>query len=101
MRVRIHIAYGFIALTYIATICSILLGCRPLHKNWQINPDPGSMLLLYLLSFSDSDLGISDFCQPAVSKIDVYVTVVLNVVTDIYLISIPAPVSGTVANPHD
>lgn len=35
---------------------------------------------------------IVDHCQPAVSKIDIYVTVVLNVVTDIYLISIPAPV---------
>jgi hypothetical protein len=33
-----------------------------------------------------------DHCQPAVSKIDIYVTVVLNVATDIYLISIPAPV---------
>lgn len=33
----------------------------------------------------------SDHCQPAVSKIDIYVTVVLNVATDIYLISIPAP----------
>ncbi|KAJ5325928.1 hypothetical protein MYU51_000995 [Penicillium brevicompactum] len=73
MRIRIHIAFGFIAVTYITTICSILLGCRPLHKNWQINPDPGN------------------FCQPAVSKIDVYVTVVLNVATDLYLISIPAP----------
>ncbi|KAJ5110248.1 hypothetical protein N7532_002893 [Penicillium argentinense] len=73
MRVRIHVAYGLIAATYIATICSILFGCHPMHKNWQIYPDPGN------------------YCQPAVSKIDIYVTVVLNVVTDIYLISIPAP----------
>ena len=49
MRVRIHIAFGFIAATYIATICSILFGCHPMHKNWQINPDPGSMWLLYLV----------------------------------------------------
>ncbi|CEJ59801.1 hypothetical protein PMG11_08405 [Penicillium brasilianum] len=73
MRARINIAYGMIAVTYIATICSILFGCHPMHKNWQIYPDPGN------------------YCQPAVSKIDIYVTVVLNVVTDIYLISIPAP----------
>lgn len=33
----------------------------------------------------------TDVCQPAVSKIDLYVTVVLNVVTDIYLLSIPLP----------
>ncbi|KAJ5263214.1 hypothetical protein N7478_010819 [Penicillium angulare] len=73
MRIRIHIAYVLIAMTYIATICSILFGCHPMEKNWQINPDPGN------------------HCQPAVSKIDIYVTVVLNVATDIYLISIPAP----------
>lgn len=42
MRVRIHIAYGLIATTYIATLCSILFGCHPMHKNWQIYPDPGS-----------------------------------------------------------
>lgn len=34
----------------------------------------------------------ADYCQPAVSKIDVYVTVFLNVATDMYLISIPTPV---------
>ncbi|OQE41946.1 hypothetical protein PENCOP_c004G06770 [Penicillium coprophilum] len=73
MRIRIHIAYVLIAVTYIATICSILFGCHPMDKNWQIYPDPGN------------------HCQPAVSKIDIYVTVVLNVATDIYLIGIPAP----------
>ncbi|OQE17960.1 hypothetical protein PENSTE_c019G01649 [Penicillium steckii] len=73
MRVRIHVAYVLIGVTYIATICSILFGCHPMHKNWQIYPNPGN------------------YCQPAVSKIDIYVTVVLNVTTDIYLISIPAP----------
>ncbi|CAI7594279.1 unnamed protein product [Penicillium glandicola] len=73
MRIRIHIAYVLIAITYIATICSILFGCHPIDKNWQIYPNPGN------------------YCQPAVSKIDIYVTVVLNVVTDIYLISIPTP----------
>lgn len=32
-----------------------------------------------------------DFCQPAISKIDIFVTVVLNVITDLYLMSIPIP----------
>ncbi|CRL29225.1 unnamed protein product [Penicillium camemberti] len=73
MRIRIHLAYVLIAVTYIATICSILFGCHPMEKNWQIDPNPGN------------------YCQPAVSKIDIYVTVVLNVATDLYLISIPAP----------
>lgn len=33
----------------------------------------------------------TDHCQPAISKIDIFVTVVLNIVTDIYLLSIPLP----------
>ncbi|KAJ0415890.1 hypothetical protein BJY00DRAFT_326622 [Aspergillus carlsbadensis] len=74
MHLRVRIAYALIGATYIAVICSILFGCHPIHKNWQINPDPGN------------------YCQPAVSKIDVYVTVTLNVATDIYLISIPMPI---------
>jgi hypothetical protein len=41
-----------------------------------------------------------DYCQPAVSKIDIYVTVVLNVATDVYLISIPAPVSDLFMATH-
>jgi hypothetical protein len=74
MKIRVQIAYALIAATYIAVICSILFGCHPMQKNWQIYPDPGN------------------YCQPAVSKIDVYVTVTLNVATDVYLISIPTPV---------
>lgn len=37
-----------------------------------------------------TDFG-TDFCQPAISKIDILVTVVLNVLTDVYLMSIPIP----------
>lgn len=42
MNIRIKIGYALIGVTYVATLLSILLGCRPLSKNWQINPDPGS-----------------------------------------------------------
>lgn len=55
MRVRIHVAYGLIAATYIATICSILFGCRPLHKNWQIYPDPGSTWDFHLVPYWITD----------------------------------------------
>ncbi|KAL4786002.1 hypothetical protein BJX76DRAFT_355593 [Aspergillus varians] len=74
MKIRVQIAYVFIAASYVAVICSILFGCFPMHKNWQIYPNPGN------------------YCQPAVSKIDVYVTVTLNVLTDMYLITIPTPI---------
>jgi hypothetical protein len=50
MKIRIQIGYGIIAATYVATLLSILLGCRPLHKNWQINPDPGSKTALHPVS---------------------------------------------------
>jgi len=46
MRIRIHIAYGLIGVTYIITLFSILFGCHPMHKNWQIYPNPGSKSLI-------------------------------------------------------
>ncbi|KIW39362.1 uncharacterized protein PV06_09139 [Exophiala oligosperma] len=73
MKIRIRIGYGIVIVTYIITELSILLGCHPFHKNWQIFPNPGN------------------HCQPAISKIDLYVTVVLNVLSDVYLLSIPIP----------
>ncbi|KAK3389147.1 hypothetical protein B0H63DRAFT_94846 [Podospora didyma] len=72
-RTRIYTGFGLIMSTWLAVLLSILLGCVPLQKNWQIYPDPGN------------------FCQPAISKIDIFVTVVLNVLTDLYLLSIPIP----------
>ncbi|RDW68661.1 hypothetical protein BP5796_09318 [Coleophoma crateriformis] len=73
LELRVTIAYGLIASTYIATEASILFGCSKFHKNWQIYPDPGN------------------HCQPAVSKVDLYVTLILNVLTDFYLLTIPLP----------
>ncbi|EAW08923.1 uncharacterized protein ACLA_098650 [Aspergillus clavatus NRRL 1] len=73
MKLRVQVAYVSIAATYLAVILSILFGCHPMEKNWQIYPNPGA------------------YCQPAISPIDVYVTVVLNVLTDLYLITIPTP----------
>ncbi|KAF7551247.1 hypothetical protein G7Z17_g5183 [Cylindrodendrum hubeiense] len=72
-RPRISAGFVLILVTWIAVLLSILFGCHPLHKYWQINPDPGNL------------------CQPAVSKINLFVTLVLNGVTDFYLLSIPVP----------
>lgn len=49
MKLRINIGYGVIAITYVVVLLSILLGCHPLHKNWQIHPDPGSMFWSWLV----------------------------------------------------
>ncbi|KAJ5742487.1 uncharacterized protein N7511_011506 [Penicillium nucicola] len=74
IRTRILISYASIAVTYVVVLIVILAGCHPIHKNWQIYPDPGN------------------HCQPAVAKIHIYFTVLLNVTTDIYLMSVPIPI---------
>ncbi|KAF7718969.1 Uncharacterized protein PECH_006315 [Penicillium ucsense] len=70
---RVRIAYVILGVTWLATQLSLLLSCQPFHAFWQINPDPG------------------DVCQPAKSPVYVLVVVLLNIVTDLYLLSIPLP----------
>ncbi|KAK2003776.1 hypothetical protein LX36DRAFT_720764 [Colletotrichum falcatum] len=72
---RTRIMYGFISIgvSWLAVFFSIIFGCYPFEKNWQIYPDPGNL------------------CQPAISKINILVVVVLNSLTDLYLLSIPIP----------
>ncbi|CCF38166.1 hypothetical protein CH063_09322 [Colletotrichum higginsianum] len=72
-RKRIICGFVLIIVTWLAVFFSIIFSCHPIHKNWQIYPDPGNL------------------CQPAISKINILVTVVLNVITDLYLLSIPIP----------
>lgn len=42
MDVRIKVAWMLNGSTYIAAVCMILFKCWPLHRQWQIYPDPGS-----------------------------------------------------------
>ncbi|KAH6972673.1 hypothetical protein EDB80DRAFT_535839, partial [Ilyonectria destructans] len=69
-RSRVYTGFALISTTWVVVLLSILLGCQPLHKSWQINPDPGN------------------HCQPAVSSLNLFVTVILNALTDMYLLSI-------------
>ncbi|KAI1383044.1 uncharacterized protein F4822DRAFT_421975 [Hypoxylon trugodes] len=73
LKIRVRIAYVLLAVTYIFVCLSLLIGCQPMEKHWQINPDPGNL------------------CQPTNSKLSVYAVVVPNIVTDVYLLSIPLP----------
>lgn len=41
MDIRIKVAWLLNGATYIATFSMILFKCRPLRRQWQINPDPG------------------------------------------------------------
>lgn len=41
---RINFGFIFIICSWITVVFVILLGCFPLHQNWQIYPNPGSKL---------------------------------------------------------
>ncbi|GAP83565.2 putative integral membrane protein PTH11 [Rosellinia necatrix] len=69
----IYFGIFFIAATWITAILVVLAGCRPLHKYWQISPDPGVN------------------CQIASSPTIIWVYNSLNVATDAYLITVPMP----------
>ncbi|KAI1453954.1 hypothetical protein F4805DRAFT_340068 [Annulohypoxylon moriforme] len=70
-RILIYIGFILIPVSWLILILIIFLGCRPFHYNWQIYPDPGNA------------------CYPAVSRQLLIGSLVLNVVTDLYLITIP------------
>ncbi|KAK1965736.1 hypothetical protein LY78DRAFT_609872 [Colletotrichum sublineola] len=72
-RKRIICGFVIIGVTWLVVFFSIIFGCYPMEKNWQIYPDPGNS------------------CQPAISLINILVVVVLNSLTDLYLLSIPIP----------
>ncbi|KAK8115751.1 hypothetical protein PG984_012253 [Apiospora sp. TS-2023a] len=74
-RLLINISYYMLGATYLMVALSILLSCQPFHHFWQISPNPGST------------------CQPTNSSVYVLVTVILNVLSDAYLMSIPLPTS--------
>ncbi|ERF76938.1 hypothetical protein EPUS_02650 [Endocarpon pusillum Z07020] len=71
MMIHIRIAYVAIGVSYVAVMATLLGACQPFHRHWQINPNPG------------------DHCLPATSVLTSYVVVVLNVLTDLYLVHIP------------
>ncbi|KAF2997475.1 hypothetical protein E8E14_003809 [Neopestalotiopsis sp. 37M] len=72
-RTRINIGFGVILASWIIVTVCILASCSPINKNWQIYPNPGLT------------------CQPAISRVNVFVTLGFNVATDLYLLTIPIP----------
>jgi hypothetical protein len=44
LQIRVYISYGLIGVTWVVMTLTLLLGCRPMSKYWQIHPDPGSTL---------------------------------------------------------
>ncbi|KAF5020736.1 hypothetical protein F66182_7238 [Fusarium sp. NRRL 66182] len=73
LKTRVRLAYVLLAVTYLAVALTLLLSCQPFHHFWQVTPDPGLL------------------CQPTKSPAYVLVVVIPNILTDIYLLSIPLP----------
>ncbi|KAJ5834591.1 hypothetical protein N7447_000617 [Penicillium robsamsonii] len=72
-QIPIYVGVAFVLASFLASVITIFAACRPFHKNWQINPDPGNV------------------CQPAIAKPVIAVTFAANLLTDPYLIFIPIP----------
>ncbi|RFU34288.1 hypothetical protein B7463_g2078, partial [Scytalidium lignicola] len=68
-----RIGFVIVPISFFITFLTILFGCFPISKHWQINPDPGN------------------FCQPAVSKLQAYTLITMNLSTDFYIMAIPLP----------
>ncbi|KAL4901492.1 hypothetical protein BDW74DRAFT_83853 [Aspergillus multicolor] len=75
---RVRFAYILLGVTYLGVGLTIVLSCQPMRRFWQIQPDPGNT------------------CQPARSIVYVLVVMIPNVLTDLYLMSIPLPLLWTV-----
>ncbi|KAM7215383.1 hypothetical protein V8F06_009244 [Rhypophila decipiens] len=72
-RQHVYCGYLILAATYMAVVLTLLLSCHPLDKYWQIYPDPGPSCLL------------------VTSKVNIITTLVLNGLTDVYIMAIPIP----------
>jgi hypothetical protein len=72
-RNPIYVGFALVIGTFLVSIITIFSACRPFHKYWQINPDPGNA------------------CQAAISRPIIWASFATNVSTDIYIILIPIP----------
>ncbi|KAI0189224.1 hypothetical protein F4808DRAFT_467553 [Astrocystis sublimbata] len=71
-----------IAVTYLSCLLAAFFKCVPFQKQWQINPYPGNN------------------CTPAVSILQTVFVLVMNALTDLYLMWIPLPVVWEVRLPR-
>ncbi|KAI1205330.1 uncharacterized protein F4807DRAFT_464807 [Annulohypoxylon truncatum] len=74
MNKIIHWGTAIIGATYISCLLVAFLKCIPFYHQWQINPSPGN------------------HCMPAISTLQTVYVMVMNTITDFYLMAIPLPV---------
>lgn len=81
---------GLVVVTYISIMMLLFLPCRPYYRMWIIFPDQGG-------TFPPSPSGLldantpTDFCKPQ-SFLNMVPPLVMNLVTDLCIMAIPAPV---------
>ncbi|KAI0385732.1 hypothetical protein F5Y04DRAFT_291184 [Hypomontagnella monticulosa] len=63
-----------VSLSYISCLLVAFLKCVPFDHQWQINPSPGNN------------------CMPAISTVQTIYVMIMNTLTDFYLMAIPLPV---------
>ncbi|KAM4054801.1 putative short-chain dehydrogenase reductase sdr protein [Hirsutella rhossiliensis] len=73
MTLKVNLGFVLVGSTYVAVFATILFGCWPISKHWQINPDPGNR------------------CYPAIAELQAWVVVCTNLTTDLYIMTIPLP----------
>ncbi|KAI1802410.1 hypothetical protein F4811DRAFT_573079 [Daldinia bambusicola] len=73
MRLMIRWGIAIIGLSYIACLLVALFKCIPFDHQWQINPSPGNN------------------CMPAISSVQTIFVMVMNTLTDFYIMAIPLP----------
>jgi len=66
--------------TYIGCLLVAFLKCIPFRRHWQVFPNPGVN------------------CMPAISPLQTIFVMVMNTVTDFYLMAIPIPVGPHTAS---
>jgi len=77
LEFRVRLGYGILVATYLGVALTILCSCQPFNHFWQISPDPGRL------------------CQATNSPAYVLTVVITNILTDVYLLSIPLPVRSS------
>jgi len=92
---RVYIAYALLAITYLFIALGLLLSCQPMHRFWQINPDPGrrSLRSRNCSQTETSNIRYVALCRPTNSPFYVLAVLISDVVTDLYLVSVPLFVS--------
>src|SRR4051812_33156733 len=94
MYKMIQWAYIILPVTYVACLLVAFFKCTPFDHQWQISPFPGSKLR-DLVSVVKPERCLTrrflDNCEPAISTLQTVFVMVMNTVTDFYLLAIPAP----------